>query len=1219
MSTSKAEKSKFSEYLSKHETGHVLDLVTALQLIPENHGKNVRIELIAAEAVKDLSNGIPGDYPKLRSIIAQEFRNHYMEDPPEELFTENVLFHGGNYTVMPGINSYSVDIFKYLTEAIYIPQNSLSKELKDDIYQGGSLILNIGAVLFEQAQLKRNSFVENLEQALKLPENLPCLSFNSDELTTICRENNIHPSTIEDFITESSEPDLDDPYLSPLLYKPYVAFDNEYYMVLPSCQVSALNEYILMTVKRHKARKEIHQLCHQNIWKDIWGACDTMGWALTDIPLPDKSPKHSIKEGVFQFDAYMLAYVCYAFPPELKVIREMYSEKNGDLLAGEDLNSRMKTVITELKARKELEGYQFLTLILTNSMGGFMAMGIDKPQEGEQRTWFNVFDFLNLAYANEWGRLDLWKFAKVYESTSKEAQIMATSPIDAYATYKRNGETFYLSDEARFNFLTVAPGDGADFTREAKINSDVHGVLSLIEGSLAYQSVRRYRDYAPIYKPVKQRIPYELLLESYDCPLWVQNYQAKSQTEANFVEHIADAICFWLDRLHPALHEQLNRNISPVLNIVLNFDQTYFNPLTLEQVDSKDTINTSLQCSYENGILTINMPRHIRKLFIGGDNAGERVLMAEILKGLNAIPGITLTSQYISDSVDQHVPLGQAKMILLLDTRTDLQLDNRWLLPTLYISDAEINLLLDKLVSIINSPDSIPEKFQSVADKKAFCNNVVLRLVQYLVEKLKEFNSESLISRLIDVNERLIHNREFRKIKTAAQIHCFGNDEKELEKILKKERKLVNTSLSTRCLIEFAALNPTKGSRKPSFDQLDELLSIMNEILNYGMLSDTIHFGMDNPELGLLPSGRIGISKEFYDQKLQPFHKDNTVANIEAQLEAFSGQFETYTPKENDTDTEKFLDKVDEAFLHDWGIDYTNLNGICLQAAAMAEHQKDSVMSMLESDLITELKRIMTGAEDQVEAGLEKLRFEYKPTIVSDQDGYTNDDYFPWKYNREFSYARRPFVVVDTENGGRYYWGMRQCLASSQYLHQLLHSGRLTYGGSKINRLLGSINKDNGKHFRNAVTKWIKNNTDLIVWDYEVTMKPKGHFNADKDYGDCDILAYDHKVNRVYNIECKRTEAARNIHQMKKEMDAYLGRAGQKKKIAKHVERDTWMQANLDEVKNFVGATEQPKVKSIIITSELIPTRYLRAGELPLPIVSYRELKKRGTEGLLNS
>lgn len=1215
----KLDKLNFSEYLDKHESGHVLDLITALQLIPENYGKNYRIEVMAIEAMKKLSTGKPGNLDQLRSILLKEFPRHYAEDLPEELFTENVLFHGGNFVVMPGINSYCTDIFKYLAEAIYATDNNFSKEFKNEIYQGVSLMLNVGSQLFERTGLKRNLFIPNHEQALQIPKELPRLSFNLDELVALCAENNINPEIIEHFTTKSDAPEFsyDDPTLSPLLFRPLVRFKDEYRMLLPSGQMSAINEYILKIAKKYNVRPSIHEYSHNMVWRDIWGACDKMSWILTDIPLPEMENQLSIKERIFQFDSYMLAYVVYTFSPELKGTYELYEEQNRDLFSGDSLNQRTEDVIAELKTRKELEGYQFLTLYLTNSMGGgFSAFGINKEQLYELKVWFSVFDFLTLAYADEWGRLDLWKYAKVYKSTTEEAQIVATSSIDAYAIYKRNGETFYLSDENRFTILSIVPGDGADITRRAKINSDVHGALSFVDKSFAYQQVRRYREYAPIYKPVNLRIQYEMLLESYNSPIWIQNYQAKNQTEADLVEHIADAIFFWLDKLHPILHNQLDQTIPILLNIVLEFEQTFFNPLPLEKVNSRYELDVKLQCSYTNYTLTYKFPPHILKLFVGGDNSGERILMTELLKGFNGIPDLVFSDQFIIECIDQYVPIGQAKMILLIDSRMDIQLDNRWLLPTLYISDAEINLLLDKLISIVNSPEPIPEKFQSTVDKKRFCNQVVLSLTQYLMEKLRMFDNEKTLNRLIDVNESLIHKREFGKIKTSAQIFCFGNDEKVLENILKKERSLVNTSLSTRCLIEFIVLNPATGNRKPSFDQLDELLTIMNEILNYGMLSDILHFEMANPEIGLLPSGRIGISKEFYDEKLQPFHKDNTVANIEAQLETFSTQFETYTSKGNEAETETFYNKVDEAFLDDWGINFTNLIGICYQAAAMAERQEDSVISILEDELIVELKRNMEGAENQVERGLEKLRFDYNPTIISDQTGYTNSDYFPWKYNRDFSYARRPFVVTDTKEGRRYYWGMRHCLAAGKYLQQLLNSGRLTHGGSKISSLLGEINKKNGKQFRNTVVEWLKCNTQLFVWDNEVTMRPGGHFDTDKDYGDCDIVAFDQASNQVYNIECKRTEAARNIHQMKNEMDTYLGRNGQKRKIAKHMERDIWLQANLNQVKILVGAVEQPKVKSLILTSELIPTRYLRSVEIPLPILSYGELHKMGIVAL---
>jgi len=95
-----------------------------------------------------------------------------------------------------------------------------------------------------------------------------------------------------------------------------------------------------------------------------------------------------------------------------------------------------------------------------------------------------------------------------------------------------------------------------------------------------------------------------------------------------------------------------------------------------------------------------------------------------------------------------------------------------------------------------------------------------------------------------------------------------------------------------------------------------------------------------------------------------------------------------------------------------------------MQAVTIAERENDSVMSMLEDELMAVLNETMPNTSNQVENALTKLRLEFDASIVSGQTGYTNKEYFPWRYNREFSYARSPFVVVDTEAGRRYYWGM---------------------------------------------------------------------------------------------------------------------------------------------------------------------------------------------------
>ena len=195
---------------------------------------------------------------------------------------------------------------------------------------------------------------------------------------------------------------------------------------------------------------------------------------------------------------------------------------------------------------------------------------------------------------------------------------------------------------------------------------------------------------------------------------------------------------------------------------------------------------------------------------------------------------------------------------------------------------------------------------------------------------------------------------------------------------------------------------------------------------------------------------------------------------------------------------------------------------------------------------------------------------------------------------------------------------MRHCIASSRYILQLINSGRLRSEESEIKKLLGEINNRNGKRFRNLVLDFLSQNTSLKVIHHEVVISPNGHLVADKNYGDCDILAYDTEENVLFNLECKVTEQARNIHEMKKEMDAYLGRPGQKKKVAKHVERDQWLKLNTDLVKAYLGNSELNNVKSLIVTSEIIPTRYLRSKDIDLPIISYRELMKGGAEILHN-
>ena len=125
-------------------------------------------------------------------------------------------------------------------------------------------------------------------------------------------------------------------------------------------------------------------------------------------------------------------------------------------------------------------------------------------------------------------------------------------------------------------------------------------------------------------------------------------------------------------------------------------------------------------------------------------------------------------------------------------------------------------------------------------------------------------------------------------------------------------------------------------------------------------------------------------------------------------------------------------------------------------------------------------------------------------------------------------------------------WGFRNAISAQKQLYYLLLEGKLNNGGKKIDKILGVFRAKKGKAYRDKVTYWLKMQDHLEVLDYEVKISIDGPLKADKNYGDIDILVYDKKAKIILSLECKDTDKAKNIHEMKKEMDNYLGREGGK-------------------------------------------------------------------------
>ena len=117
-------------------------------------------------------------------------------------------------------------------------------------------------------------------------------------------------------------------------------------------------------------------------------------------------------------------------------------------------------------------------------------------------------------------------------------------------------------------------------------------------------------------------------------------------------------------------------------------------------------------------------------------------------------------------------------------------------------------------------------------------------------------------------------------------------------------------------------------------------------------------------------------------------------------------------------------------------------------------------------------------------------------------------------------------------------------------------------------------------------------------------------------------VIFDTSSDILYLIECKNTNTAKNIREMKTEMDEYLGRGDNPEKdkkkalVLKHLRRHRWVTEHINEVAKRIGLAVPPRVKSMMLTATVIPTSYLKREKTPMSILNYPELKIKGMDYL---
>lgn len=1225
-----------ANFIQIFDRDELLTVSAALQLCMQNHGKNIRLESFTDEIIrKGVKNAERISYEEIREFFENHLLHDYMEDPTVSYFVENVVFYGGNYRVLPGINTDSTEILNNLLEGVFMTTNELSSEYKEKIRQATHLLLVLSEAMIDTTGLPRYSVEDIEENEIHVPEFeklndlIGAVRFNKNWLKELYRDFKIGEDVIDQFLITKEDLDEDhDPFDSALFSRPFFESDNEIICLIPATIAKSLSDHIKRQAKEMNETSQLTAAFFRRQWQRFNQYAHEMGWSLTDIEPPFSKDANMFIEGIFQIDRDKFAYVQMIkgqLDPSPETIANLEHIGVKKATTTDPFTERHRQVVSFLNALDESAPMKVLTLFIGAGTGGTMYFLWPKPDGDNQTLFFSFSDLEKIVFEGKLEPLTFWKYAKATGRAGKTTTFgPGSSSLDNYVHYQENGGSLLPRDQTP-DYMAMM-GVGTDYQRRMLAYRDEHASRQYLDNIPVDVPVRRKREYAPIYGIQHHSLQNILLIESYGIPIWVMNTEAKDRTEKKEIALYTEAVAFWLYKMTDYLKSHLSILPNLPVEVYIEIDRKLFLEHDPTAWSKNNTFPTMLEMFVEGPRISIGIPFELGSSFSEEDNNdAERSIMRTVLNGFNVLlkkhRNDLLPTELIEQTITEVMAPGHAKMILMINSDENPFLDNRGLSFNRHINEADLALIDDYLVPNLRLKTPIPTEITNPKEKNSLCLKIVNSLIARISDLLAVYDAPAILKRLVLLNEHLLYEDAANDLRMPHQIACYSDFPTAVNDLQKRNGEIIPTALAVRGLIEFVTAAPSSGTKLLDLDTMDELIALMSETIHWANVADSIDLELNDPEMGLLQSGRLGMSHEFFRDYLQPFSLSKAESEVYTMMQQHTGDSDERATQEKEPARSLYNDTVtDHAFRDEWGISLTNIFLILMQLKRIGMSAGSSFMVMNEQDLLAAIQIDLVNKIpiDELKTGLALLSLDKRPALGKAPKGFDSKDILPWRYNRALSYNRRPLIKMSYPSSGEtfYHWGFRHAQRADDNLRTLITGGRLIVkkGGPIEKDVLTYYRHKKGKKFRAQVYGWLKTNTNLNVVEYEVSIHEKGVLIADRNYGDIDVMAIDHERKIIYAIECKNTLTARAIHEMKTELDNYIGKDGESGHIQMHLNRDTWLKANKNQLTKFIKDPEIYEIKSLVLTSNVIPVLYLAKNKSALPIFSFPDLVRNGFE-----
>jgi len=1221
-----------AQFLARYDPVDLAATVGGLQLMPENAGRYLVLPALA-HAVATLSND--GEKPKisvsrLRKIFREEPLGNgplvVAEDPFEFSFTESIAFEGGAYTVFPGNGVDSTTfIMRHVFQAIETTDNGqygkFCREAKS-LVRGALTLVNAVA---ERAELTygvepksefRDSVV--IPPSPTLARLKQAVTFSKLEIRSLLGDAGVDITAIDLLVLPFGRINSDSYGLGdgPVAARPVLSSEDEYIVVNPQNVMCALRHQIVCRALARGVQTEFASRYHSATWQTCIDTFQFMRQELVLAP-DDRSTPTWLSEGLFQFDEDKLAYVALVTDPlEDYDANEVFGYWQAPIIE-QMMNSRLTSVQRQVLSSPTPPN-ELLSIFLSAGFGRAVMVGsdggdfaVDAPLIG-----LAASDLETIAQIESGEKLAVWKFAKAAHSVRKISSVAPTNMLNEYYYYRSNNYSYYLSDDATPNMIVLGEGGAGQLRRELVPKRNWHAVASHKSNEAVEVGTMHDTVAFPQYGPRSiLTANYEVILEGLPLPIWILNAESIDRdgpffsTGLNFVELIA----YWLWQFTPSLarfvapFNQRYRHI--VIRVNITQDEAWFKRSSAES-DLPSVILATWDT--DNGILDLEPQPGILSQFYSADNAGEREFMRSVLRHFAELPteGEQLTDDLISEIIETHAPLGLKKKMLLLVPQAEPPLDPRGLPSYRKLQPTEESELLDQLGKHVRDEMKLPIGRIADRERTAVLKDVVDFYYRKLQQLVATLNPDELLERLIAKHEAIVHSTAMHKLQMPTRLAAFENVPEMLHIIKQELPDDTNAALASRFVIEYVVARPPVGLRPLSTDFYDRLQAIANHLVNFGFESDLIHFKLVDIKLSVLPSGRLDVDREMYMEASARYLDAFAAGRIARSTRRFADNFEEMITRGIGEPSKKpdWAVELDDAAIAEFGYTLTDIGKVMMQAVRIGQDSESQFLCLNMEDFHSAIAVNLDYTNEKVAGIVEMLSLRERADFLTPPSPHSNWSVFPWRFNRSYSYVRRPFLRRQTGTRTEVLCGFRHVYDAWINLVSLTLNGRLECKSPRMRKLMGEANDESGEAFNQLVAEQLAENEKLIIGK-KVTRF--GSCRLPQEFGDVDVLVIDSRRKKLIAIECKDLSIGRTAHDMANEISSLFHGHGHKKSyVEKHERRAVWLKANINDVLSSFGinSAKRWKIEPLIVVSRELMAPYLHKS--PVRVISYEDLIK---------